>query len=45
MSDLILKEICRMYETKNLMKEQKKRGERKVDGFRKTLMIPESQIS
>ena len=92
MSDLILKEIYGIYETKNLLKEQiikykmterwifenydnlsedklniksiktvyvkndvmttvikrssgEKKGERKIDGLRKKLMIPESEIS
>ena len=61
MSDLILKEICGIYETKNLTKEQmkkykmtereiferwhgEKKGKRKIDGSRKKLMIPGSEI-
>ena len=61
MSDLILKEICGIYETKNLTKEPikkykmtereiferwrgEKKGKRKIDGSRKKLMIPGSEI-
>ena len=61
MSDLISKEICGIYETKSLTKEQikkykmtereiferwhgGKKGKRKIDGSRKKLMIPGSEI-